>query len=88
MKITTVSELRSAYCEKHPDGHFFDADTLKFFGERFSEIRLLKKKETITDYLGKEHSCYVLSSVQRRPMGRPRRTYHYFDEATLENIDS
>lgn len=32
MKITNVNELRDAYQQKNPQGHFFDKDTLKFFG--------------------------------------------------------
>lgn len=67
-EINDVYDLRAAYYEKHPNGHFFDGDTLKFFGERFSEMRLLKGTVQVTDSLGKEHTCYVVSSLQRIPM--------------------
>ncbi len=30
-EINDVYDLRAAYYEKHPNGHFFDGDTLKFF---------------------------------------------------------
>ena len=49
MKIYDSYSLRDAHLAKHPDSHFFDRDTLKFFGERFSEMRLLKSKGTVTD---------------------------------------
>lgn len=86
MKIESMADLRAEYCAKHPDGHFFDADKLKFFGERFSEMRLFKKTTVVTDALGKQHTCYVVSSVQRPIMGNPFRMYHYFDTETLEII--
>lgn len=85
-KINTVYGLISAYQSKHPNGHYFDADTLKFFGERISEMRLLKETTTVTDIAGEQHVCYVLSSLQRKcPMG-PRRAYHHFDVETLEHV--
>lgn len=85
-EINDVYDLRSAYYEKHPNGHFFDGDTLKFFGERFSEMRLLKGTVQVTDSLGKEHTCYVVSSLQRIPMVGRKRVYHHFDVETLEDI--
>lgn len=86
MEIHTVYGLMNAYKAKHPDGHFFDDKTLKFFGERLSEMRLLKNTETVKDWSGEKHECYVLSRLQRKhPMG-PRRTYAYFDVKTLDHI--
>lgn len=85
-EINDVYDLRAAYYEKHPNGHFFDPDTLKFFGERFSEMRLFKGTVQVTDSLGKEHTCYVVSSRQRIPMVGPKRVYHHFDVETLEDI--
>lgn len=43
-EINDVYDLRAAYYEKHPNGHFFDGDTLKFFGERFSESACLRER--------------------------------------------
>lgn len=85
--IKTVGDLIYAYKQTHPDGHFFDPETLKFFGERRSEMRLLKKTTKITSAGGYEHECYVLSSVQRPgPPLKKRRTYHYFDVKTFDDI--
>lgn len=76
-----VWKLKEEYQRRHPDGHFFDHDTLKFFGERESEMRVLKNKANVN---GRE--CYILSSLQRKnPLG-PRRAYHYFDMETFDNI--
>lgn len=86
MEVRTVHGLIDAYKTKRPDGHFFDHDTLKFFGERISEMRLLKNRETVTDVSGEKHECYVLSSLQRKnPLG-PRRKYTYFDVETLDMV--
>lgn len=85
-QISSVYGLVNAYNAKHPHGHFFDHDTLKFFGERLSEMYLFKQTETVTDVSGEEHECYVLSSLQRKhPMG-PRRKYTFFDVETLDDV--
>ena len=85
-RITSVYALKEAYQEKHPRGHFFDRDTLRFFGETFSGMNVLNSLATIRDSLGEKHTCYVLSSLQRKhPMG-PRRVHHYFDVETLDNV--
>lgn len=86
-RIETLGDLRAAYYRTHPTGHFFDPDTLKFFGERPSEMRLLKDTVSVTDVCGEKHECYVVSSVQRPgPPLRKRRKYHYFDVATFEDV--
>ena len=84
--INDAYALRSAYYRTHPNGHFFDHDTLKFFGESMSSMRLLKGKAVIKDLLGEEHTCYVLSKLSRNYPGGPRRTYAYFDVKTLDDI--
>lgn len=66
---------------RHPKSHFFDVDTLKFFGERMSEMRVLQNTEEVNG-----HKCFVLSSVQR-PMERMKyRVYHYFDTETFDEV--
>ena len=83
----SVDALIDRYYETHPDGHFFDRATLKFFGERRSEMRLLKGTVTVKDISGKEHECYVISSVQRPgPPLKRRRKYHYFDASTYDDV--
>lgn len=87
MKVTIpVWKLVDMYKEKYPHGHFFDDKTLKFFGERLSDMRVLSKTETVKDCLGEKHECYVLSRLQRKHPAGPRRTYAYFDVETLEHI--
>ena len=39
----TVYELKARYLEKHPNGHFFDPETLKYFGETLSTMRVLRE---------------------------------------------
>ena len=81
-----IYELKDAYYRKHPDGHYFDTDTLKFFGERLSDMRLLKEISNIKDISGNEHEVYVISRLQRNnPKGKCR-TYAYFDTTTLDDV--
>ena len=82
----TIYGLKERHEGKHPGSHFFDADTLKFFGERLSEMRVLKNLETITSAGGETHTCYCVSSLQRNAPGHPRRAYHYFDWETFDHI--
>lgn len=82
----TIYGLKARHEGKHPGSHFFDPDTLRFFGERLSEMRVLKQIETVTSAGGEKHTCYCVSSLQRKAPGGPRRKYHYFDVDTLEHV--
>ena len=84
--MTNINELVRAYYDKHPRGHYFDHDTLKFFGERISDMRLSKDTVTITDISGDVHEAYVVSRLQRKYPGGSRRTLAYFDTTTLDDI--
>ena len=85
-EIKSVDGLIAAYKCAHPNGHYFDHDTLKFFGERISDMRLLKNRKTVTDTSGEKHDCYVLSSLQRKCWTGPKRNYAYFDVETLDDV--
>ena len=82
----TVDTLIEKYYENNPNGHYFDADTLRFFGERKSDMRVLKNTITITDYSGNKREVYVLSRLQRKHPSGPKRTYAYFDVKTFEDV--
>ena len=74
------------YYQHNPHGHYFDRDTLKVYGERISEMRVLKEIETVTDISGEVHQAYCLSSRQHKYPGGPRRKYTYFDVNTFDDI--
>ena len=82
----TVSDLIYYHKRNYPTGHFFSTDTLKFFGERISEMRVLKETVKVKTWSGEVHECYVLSSLQRKNPSGPKRAYHYFDINTFELI--
>lgn len=84
--ITEVYQLRDEYENLHYEGHFFDHETLRFFGERWSEMKILKHHAQVTDWAGKTHECYILSSKQHKVPGKPR-VYHYFDINTLDTVE-
>ena len=86
MKIyDNIHSFINDYNEKQ-HGHYFDRETLKFFGERLSDMRILKNIVVREDYQGKKHDCYVISRLQRNHPNGPRRTLAYFDIETLEEI--
>ena len=82
----TIYEFVQKYHRAQPGGHFFDRQTLEFFGERLSEMRVLRDTATITAEDGKTHECYVLSRFQRKHPRGPRRTYAFFDIETLDDV--
>lgn len=82
----TAYDLIYNYQFTHPSGHFFDRDTLKFFGERISEMIVWKNTVTVTDNHGKNHTCYVLSTLQRNHPSGKQRAYHYFDSITFDEV--
>lgn len=86
--IYDVNMFIKQFREKHPGNCFFDQDTLRFFGERISEMRILEKTKQVRGYSGEEHTCYVLSTLQRNNPDGPTRHYTYFDIDTLDVIMS
>lgn len=82
----TAYELMRQYNRYQENGHYFDRDTLKFFGERISEMRVLKDVIVLKDCTGENHTCYILSSLQRNHPIKPTRHYTYFDIWTFEQI--
>ena len=83
MNFTNIHEFIRHY-NKVNGGHFFDHDTLKFFGETRSSMRVYKGTYEITDICGNAHTCYKISTYQRKYPGGARRTYKYFDVATMD----
>lgn len=75
----TVYTIMQEYRNHHPHGHYFDTETLRFFGERISEMRVLKKTKIVNGRV-----CYVLSTLQRNAPGGPIRHYAYVDAETFD----
>jgi len=70
--------------ERRKHDFFFSHATLKAWGERLSEMRLLKGTRKITNNMGKIVEVYVISSYQHKaPTGHERR-HHYFNVDTLD----
>lgn len=84
--ITSVSELIYQHECRNPGSKFFSNDTLKFFGERRSDMYLYKTTEKITTPSGDVHICYRVRSKQRKAPGGPKTVYHFFDVNTLAEV--
>lgn len=66
-------------------GHYFDEDTLRFFGETTSEMELTPKFVTVIQD-GEEHEAYELRLTRRRYAFEECEAFHvfsYFDSKTL-----
>ena len=84
--IRDIYELRSEYYRKRPNGHYFDYETLKFFGESLSTMYLYKNTVQVKDISGEIHTCYKISKRGKDWRGNRRTTYAYFDVETLDNV--
>lgn len=83
-----IEKLIYLYEKHNPGGHFFDKQTLKFFGERLSEMRVLKGEYIITDNtIGEPKTCYCLSRLQRNHPNGATRTHIYFDKETFSPLN-
>ena len=85
----TFYELKNKVETKGGESFFFNPDTLKFFGERLSDMRLLKTKAIITDCMDNKHTCYIVSAIRRKnAFGhcRPYTHHHYFDIETFHHV--
>lgn len=81
----TIYELKKNYEEK-TGGHFFDPETLKYWGESISTMYLYKRITTVTDYKGIKHSCYTISVKQRPQDAPPRVNIYHFDIETFQEV--
>lgn len=63
--------------------HMFEPSTLKFFGVRLSESRLLMNTKMVETDDG-EKECYVISERHRNYPGGARRVNVYFNVDTLQ----
>lgn len=80
----TLNQLIEEY--KRRNNHYFDKDTLKHWGERLSDMYILKDTVKKRDYQGNIHECIVLSKISKDFFGKPFRNYDYFDVNTLNRI--
>jgi hypothetical protein len=69
LEIMTSYELKRLYETKNPDGHFFDRDTMNFFGDRMSNFGVRKAE------INGEH---VWELYRKRPVKNGLKTSHYF----------
>ena len=85
----TISTLIKNYKNNNaPHNHFFDKQTLRFFGESFHTMELLTNKMNIVDSLGKQHECYIIKSYQKNSPLESKFYYHAFDVKSFEHIES
>lgn len=82
--IKDMYELIALYKKERPDGHFFDDETLDWFGEKIYDMYLYKSTVRVEDRFGQKRECYAFSSLQKNHPCGPTRTVHYLDIETLE----
>lgn len=83
-----VDDLIEDYYEQNPEGHYFDEETLSFFGEKKSEMEVNSNIWIVDPYdNGNTHECYKLTSIQRNaPKGVNKFKERYFDVNDLSIV--
>lgn len=80
----TPSQLKAKYIEHNPDGHFFDKETLKHWGNRMKDMTVNPIITPIKDCDSELHYVYVLyinSPTEQHDV----KTY-YFDSETFKLV--
>ena len=85
--IKTPRQLIDEHQRLWPNSYFFNADTLKFFGETVATMKLIGTT-TVYDFYGNKHEVYVLSRLQRKHPAGPTRVNAYFDTTTLDDVSA
>ena len=67
----TPSELKYHHLRLNPDSHFFDRDTMRFFGDTMSNYGVITHED-----------CYELR--RKRPVKHGLQATVYFDKETFE----
>lgn len=83
--MITVRNLIQQYRAHHPDGRFFDRDTLKHFGESIGRMKVSGKGVILTRD-GENRICYELQAEQRIPEFGRRIKRYYFDDADFSVV--
>lgn len=77
------------YESKRPDDHYFEKETLEFFGETIKDMEVLPETKEMKDARGETHTCYVLKRHQFNFLSEKHlMAYTYFDVDTLEPIET
>ena len=81
----TIAELVSQYRQHQPKGHFFDRETLAFFGEKISKMTYNGIK-VIKDASGHERQVHEIRSEENDSVLGRRWKLHFFDAFTFEDV--
>ena len=82
MTHMTASTLK--FKVQRTGSHFFDRDSMRFFGDTMSNYYVSRYIVGITDSMGDIHQCYALT--RRHAVKDNQQGTAYFDTETFEHI--
>ena len=85
-KVNTA-EFIALYQQKNR-GHFFDPDTLKFFGQTRRSFSVYAFELVTDSHDQQPHDCYAVYHTIKAPTGEKFPRVAYFDRVTLEQVFS
>ena len=75
-EIKSASELFKVSYFKKNNPHYIDKETLEFFGEKKSEIKLFSRRKYFKNWKGEKVFCFVLYHYQRNNPNICKRVLH------------
>ena len=75
MKTPTIYEIKSDYQKHNPNGHYFDRDTMKWFGQTLKDFHV-NKTEQENVFLIWAYSYSIFGQHQGRLMGTSKAYYN------------
>lgn len=82
----TVHELADKVIAAGHDSHFFDRDTLRFFGDTMQNYGVRTRTAYVHGYDGTSTECYVL--YRRKPVKHGKQDDAYFNVETFARVMS
>ena len=76
-RAISASELKYFHQERHPESHFFDRETMKFFGDKMSNYGVRR-----VSFEGRE----LFELFRRKPVKHGLMSCAYFDAETFEQV--
>jgi len=85
--MMTMAEFVKRYEIMNPKSHYFSERTLKWFGEKLEDMRVLDDTVKLITKAGEVCECYVLERLQNGHPDGPIRTHAYFSVKTMQDIE-
>ena len=86
MKTPTIYEIKRDYQEHNPNGHYFDRDTMRWFGQTLRDFHVNKTEKEGVFFIWAD-SYAIFGQYQGRKMGTSKRYYSMNTHRMADDIN-